>query len=183
MVVQCPVGIPNYRKGFDVYGTRRPFPSIPVRGVRESDVYESKLLRPVECKCALNGRRPALALPLVVSVLCQSALHCVKCRRPLVDDPPRNCAACGADASTGIEEDISKVVVKDGEVMPGWTDEDAPSVAHDRAVIPGDVQSAVFYLMMADEDLAGLPRVQEVDAPDVFTDREPALPELENARQ
>jgi hypothetical protein len=76
MVVQCPAGIPNYRKGFDVY-----------------------------------------------------------------------------DASTGIEEDISKVVVKDGEVMPGWTDEDSPSVAHDRAVIPGDVQSAVFYLMMADEDL------------------------------
>ena len=76
MVVNCPVGIPNYRKGFDVY-----------------------------------------------------------------------------DASTGIEEDISKVVIKDGEVMPGWTDEDVPSVAHERAVIPGDVKSATFYLMMADEDL------------------------------
>jgi hypothetical protein len=76
MVVNCPVGIPNYRKGFDVY-----------------------------------------------------------------------------DASTGIEEDISKVVIKDGEVMPGWTDEDVPSVAHERAVIPGDVMSATFYLMMADEDL------------------------------
>ncbi|EKX32769.1 hypothetical protein GUITHDRAFT_156235 [Guillardia theta CCMP2712] len=94
MVVNCPVGIPNYRKGFDVY-----------------------------------------------------------------------------DASTGIEEDISKVVIKDGEVMPGWTDEDIPSVAHDRAVIPGDVSSAVFYLMMADEDLQGLPASQEVDAPDVFTDQ------------
>jgi len=94
MVANCPVGIPNYRKGFDVY-----------------------------------------------------------------------------DASTGIEEDISKVVIKDGEVMPGWTDEDTPSVAHDRAVIPGDVDSATFYLMMADEDLAGLPASQEVDAPDVFTDQ------------
>jgi hypothetical protein len=39
------------------------------------------------------------------------------------------------------------------QVMPGWTDEDIPSVAQDRAVIPGDVASAVFYLMMADEDL------------------------------
>ena len=37
--------------------------------------------------------------------------------------------------------------------MPGWTDEDIPSVAQDRAVIPGDVTSAVFYLMIADEDL------------------------------
>lgn len=46
------------------------------------------------------------------------------------------------------------MVIKDGEVMPGWTDEDTPSVAHDRAVIPGDVDSATFYLMMADEDLA-----------------------------
>ena len=64
------------------------------------------------------------------------------------------------DASTGIEEDISKVVIKDGEVMPGWTDEDIPSVAHDRAVIPGDVNSAVFYLMMADEDLKGHPPQQ-----------------------
>mmetsp|Transcript_66846 Transcript_66846/g.139308 ORF Transcript_66846/g.139308 Transcript_66846/m.139308 type:complete len:396 (+) Transcript_66846:152-1339(+) len=94
MVVSCPVGMPNYRQGFDVY-----------------------------------------------------------------------------DASTGIEEDISKVVIKDGEVMPGWTDEDIPSVAHDRAVIPGDVNSAVFYLMMADEDLQGHPPHQEIDAPDVFTDQ------------
>jgi len=94
MVVNCPVGIPNYRKGFDVY-----------------------------------------------------------------------------DASTGIEEDISKVVIKDGEVMPGWTDEDVPSIAHERAVIPGDVNSATFYLMMADEDLQGHPAQQEVDAPDVFTDQ------------
>ena len=39
------------------------------------------------------------------------------------------------------------------QVMPGWTDEDIPSVAQDRAVIPGDATSAVFYLMMADEDL------------------------------
>ena len=39
------------------------------------------------------------------------------------------------------------------QVMPGWTDEDIPSVAQDRAVIPGDVTSAVFYLMIADEDL------------------------------
>jgi hypothetical protein len=75
------------------------------------------------------------------------------------------------DASTGIEEDISKVVIKDGEVMPGWTDEDIPSVAHDRAVIPGNVNSAVFYLMMADEDLKGHPPHQEIDAPDVFTDQ------------
>lgn len=94
MAANCPVGVPNYRKGFDVY-----------------------------------------------------------------------------DASTGIEEDISKVVIKDGEVMPGWTDEDIPSVAQDRAVIPGDVASAVFYLMMADEDLQGLPESQEIDAPDVFTDQ------------
>ena len=94
MVANCPVGVPNYRKGFDVY-----------------------------------------------------------------------------DASTGIEEDISKVVIKDGEVMPGWTDEDVPSVAHERAVIPGDVKSATFYLMMADEDLQGHPPQQEVDTPDVFTDQ------------
>ena len=94
MVANCPVGVPNYRKGFDVY-----------------------------------------------------------------------------DASTGIEEDISKVVIKDGEVMPGWTDEDVPSIAHSRAVIAGDVKSAVFYLMMADEDLQGHPPQQEVDVPDVFTDQ------------
>lgn len=56
----------------------------------------------------------------------------------------------GAGGSTGIWQ----VVIKDVEVMPGWTDEDTPSVAHDRAVIPGDVDSATFYLMMADEDLA-----------------------------
>jgi hypothetical protein len=43
------------------------------------------------------------------------------------------------------------------QVMPGWTDEDIPSVAQDRAVIPGDVASAVFYLMMADEDLQARP--------------------------
>eukprot|EP00961_Rhodomonas_salina_P092252 1241349-Rhodomonas_salina.2 len=66
---------------------------------------------------------------------------------PSASDPSRTALATGMpnyrqgfdvyDASTGIEEDISKVVIKDGEVMPGWTDEDIPSVAHDRAVIPG----------------------------------------------
>lgn len=42
-----------------------------------------------------------------------------------------------------------QVVIKDGEVMPGWTDEDQPSTKEARAVIPGGVQSALFYLMMS----------------------------------
>lgn len=75
------------------------------------------------------------------------------------------------DASTGIAADVSKVIVKDGEVMPSWKDVSTPEVTGTRAVIPSTARKAVFYLMMEE----GSTETTTVGKPDVFTDQKDVL--------